>query len=48
MPDSPRRLPARWARQREIILRSLARRLIFLAGLVVLALIIVLVRFWPL
>lgn len=37
----------RWARQREIILRSLARRLIFLAGIVVLALVILLVRFGP-
>ena len=37
----------KWARQREIIRRSLARRLVFLAGLVVLALVIVLVRFGP-
>ena len=37
----------RWARQREIILHSLARRLIFLAGIVVLALVILLVRFGP-
>jgi hypothetical protein len=37
----------KWARQRQIILHSLARRLLFLAGLVVLALVIVLVRFGP-
>ncbi|MGO1080234.1 hypothetical protein [Inquilinus sp. CA228] len=37
----------KWARQRQIILRSLARRLLFLAGIVVLALVIVLVRFGP-
>jgi len=37
----------KWARQRQIILRSLARRLLFLAGLIVLALVIVLVRFGP-
>lgn len=37
----------KWARQREIIRRSLARRLVFLAGIVVLALVIVLVRFGP-
>lgn len=47
MPD-PDQPPASRRSQRQIILRSLARRLIFLGGLVVLALIIVLVRFWPL
>lgn len=40
-------MTTRWARQRRIILRSLARRLVFLAGIVVLALVIVLVRFGP-
>lgn len=40
--------PASRRSRREIILRSLARRLIFIGGLIVLALIIVLVRFWPL
>ncbi|WP_342237651.1 hypothetical protein [Inquilinus sp. OTU3971] len=50
MPDPDSRQPPafrRGRRQRDIILRSLVRRLIFLAGLVVLALIIVLIRFWP-
>ncbi|MGK9233771.1 hypothetical protein KXS07_19715 [Inquilinus limosus] len=51
-PDTRRRepppYPAEKARQGEIILRSLTRRLIFLGGLVALALIILLVRFWPL
>ncbi|WP_343718150.1 hypothetical protein [Inquilinus sp.] len=41
-PDGPKR-----RRQRDIVLRSLARRLIFLAGLALLALVIVLVRFGP-
>ncbi|WP_225771356.1 hypothetical protein [Inquilinus sp. Marseille-Q2685] len=44
----PQPPPASRRGWRQIILRSLARRLIFLGGLVVLALIIVLVRFWPL
>ena len=51
MPDLPKRpppYPAEKARQGEIILRSLTRRLIFIGGLVLLAVIIVLVRFWPL
>jgi hypothetical protein len=42
-PDVPR--PRRT--QREIILRSLARRLIAIAAIVVLGLVIVLVRFGP-
>lgn len=36
-----------WARQRGIILRSLVRRLILIAALVVFGLVIVAVRFWP-
>ncbi|MFE0757324.1 hypothetical protein ACFW16_25410 [Inquilinus sp. NPDC058860] len=54
MPDpEPRKrepppYPAEKARQGEIILRSLTRRLIFIGGLIALALFILLVRFWPL
>jgi hypothetical protein len=50
-PDPPTRqpppYPAEKARQGEIILRSLTRRLIFLGGLVLVALVILLVRFGP-
>jgi len=49
-PDPPTRrpsYPAQKARQGEIILCSLTRRLIFLGGLALLALVILLVRFGP-